>query len=597
MAFRPTRLAAIAAALLCPLAHALPALGVGVTINENNKHQVIEGWGTGLWSDALPTYQTAAFRNAYRDLGLNITRVYMDKNVLVASPTDYRTEVTLGNDLQANIAKMDFGKVNTYGQVAKWLAANALEPDEVRIEGAIWSPPHWMKGPTGASQQWVGNPSNDSPSRPTPWLSDEYNHWRRSGGDLTPLYSGDSIGGRLKTEDAHTVQQYGRYVAAWTKGFEQAYGVKLHTISLQNESTFENPFDSMNYIVNQHGQQDFTEYAKGLKAVKDAWTQFGLNTNVMGPHVAHFNQDPANPFGLWWQLEMIKGVKNHADPDLIKFLDYYNANFYNGTGEGTVKNVAAYYHGKQNVPGNWASWLDAPGVKNDGKGIWYSETGGEKAPWLNGSSGTTPGDGAITVALKMHNALVHSNAAAYTYWQMTDGSATETEHNLLGTNNLNDPHASKKYSSFKHFSRYIRPGARRIDAVFDTTGTSSLGGASQYDTQNAINVSAFLHDENKTATIVFVNMRSTAQTLDIDVPWSELIKNYQVFLTDSTRSWLELAQLTVDANGKVSVNVPRYSLVTLYGVGVIPEPATAALLLGAAAVVVVRRRRVSEASA
>ena len=56
-----------------------------------------------------------------------------------------------------------------------------------------------MKGPTGVKQQWIGNPSSDSPAFATPWLSNTYNHWYTGGPPGNPHYlgqSGDSIGGR-----------------------------------------------------------------------------------------------------------------------------------------------------------------------------------------------------------------------------------------------------------------------------------------------------------------------------------------------------------------------------------------------------------------
>lgn len=541
------------------LALPLWASAAEVTIDASVRFQTIEGWGTCLigWSLSETPYNDPAWRAAYRDLGCNILRIPMIKEVLVANRQnpDYRVPVALGADLQANINLMNFriSPLTTWADIAVWLKNNALEPDQVKIEGSPWSPPHWMKGPTGASQSHVTNPSV---SKATPWL----------GG----TNQGDSIGGRLKTEDASILQMYGRYIAAWTKGFEQTYGVPFYVISLQNESTFENPFDSMTFIVNQNKQTDYAQYAMGLKSVKDAWQAYGLTTKIMGPHVANVGPTPDSPWALLSQMQMIDGVKNHADPGLIDFLDFYNSNYYMGTSEPAVEATAGYYWGKSLVPANWAFWAYAPGVRQDGKPIWYSETGDAQSPWLNGNNGTTPGDGAIVVAQKMHNALVWSDASAYVYWQMSDTAWNESEHTLLGRSHVANPHDSKKYCSFKHFSRYVRPGARRIQAAF-ANGRTSIYGNSEYDTYNGLNVSAFLHEQDRTFTCVLINMRSDSEPVTIhlpDVPVEALAQ----YRTSSTESFLRASDLPVSA-GEVSLTVPSYSVVTLTGTLVdLPSP-------------------------
>lgn len=553
-----------------------------IRVDPDRRFQQIEGWGASMvgWDLGNTPYNDPRWRNAYRDLGLNILRIPVTKDVLVHSSGDMTIPVSLGTDLSANVNRMNFnaGALPTWGGMASWLSQNALEPDRVRIVGSVWSAPHWMKGPTGASQSWVGDPQ--SRAFPTPWLSGQHNPWG-------PNYNGgDSIGGRLRTEDAANLQQYGRYLAAWMKGFEQRYGVPMSALSLQNESTFENPFDSMTYVVGPNGQTDYTQYAKGLAAVRDAWRQFGIETRIKGPHVAQVGPTPDSPWALLPQMRMIEGVKSHPDRTLIDFLDYYNANYYMGVNEAAVQATAGYYHGASRVPANWAHWTYAPGIAGDGKPVWYSETGGALGDWLNGPSGT-PGNGAITDALKMFNALVHSNASAYIYWQMSDHSQGETEHNLLGRSRLNDPHQSRKYAAFKHFSRYVRPGAVRVDVAFGN-GQASLGGRSAYDTFNSLNIAGFFHEQDETATFVLVNMRASAEPIVLDVPWEALIPNYEVYLTGNAGSFLRLSDLQV-SGGALRFTMPGYSVMTLYGVA-IPEPTAAAAVLGGAALLLRRRR-------
>lgn len=509
--------------------------------------QLIEGWGTSLahWDEnARAVYETDAFRAAYRDLGLNILRVDMQKEVLVASPTDFRTPVPLGNNLASNINAMDFSVegVVAYGQLAQWLSANALEPERFRLTGSLWTPPHWMKGPTGVEQDFIGK----TPKVPTPFLSGEHVPWNAN----NPIANGASVGGRLKTEDPQTLDQYGKYIAGWVAGFEDAYGTPFHAVSLQNESTFENPFDSMTFVRDQDGERDHDQYALGLKAVKDAWQQFNLDVKIMGPHIANVGSNPENPNNLRRQDLMLVGVKNHSDATLIDFLDYYNANFYNGIGEGAVKNVAGFVQGGDAVAAGEWGYHTPPGTVDDGKGYWYSETSGESADW----------PGAIHVALKMHNALVHGQASAYVYWQFLDGGDVD-QYTLLDAAHLDDPESSKKYAAYKHFSRYVRPGAIRLDATFANRKTS-VGGDSEYDTKNSLNLSAFYHEDDGRLTYVLINMLDEAQTLTLTLPTRLSPDSFEVFRTSEDESFASVAGAQV-VDGQITFTMPALSVTTL----------------------------------
>jgi O-glycosyl hydrolase len=569
MSFRPFWLTAALVGLCAPFALAQPR----VTVQLDSPQQRIEGWGTTVGGN----HQRAEWRAAYRDLGMNILRVPMDNEVLAASRTNWATPVELTDDMAANLALMEvnapqnlnperleigFDRVDPKGATAQWLANNALEPERVKISGSPWTPPHWMKGPTGFEQDFVGV----TDEHPTPFFSDEVVPWRAN----NPRSTGSSVGGRLKTEDPWTVDQYGKFMASWVAGWNQRYpDAPLDIVSLQNESTFENPFDSMTFRIDENGNQDFTQYAKGLKAVKDAWEQFGIETRVMGPHVAGFPANPGNPFRLWQQDMMIQGVKNHPDPELIDFLDFYNANFYNDTNEGNVKNIAGFWRGWREVaPGEW-TWHRPPGVKNDGKGIWFSETGdGAGTAWSSN----------IETAIKIHTALVHGQASAYVYWQFSDGGNQLSQHVLLTDDQLDDPLQSKKYAAFKQYSRYIRPGAVRLDAGFDTAnGAPAVGGNSEFDPENSLNVAAFLHEEDARLTFVLLNATDSNEQVTLSIPEGLEVPVMELFRTSGSESFTELGEFEF-VDGELLYTAPAQSVSTFTGT-VIPEPTGLALML------------------
>jgi len=164
----------------------------------------------------------------------------------------------------------------------------------------------------------------------------------------------------------------------------------------------------------------------------------------------------------------------------------------------------------------------------------------------------------------MHNALVHANASAYVYWQMSGPNLEETEHTLLGKIHIENPTQSRKYSAFKHFSRYIRPGAVRVGAMFDN-GKSSSGGESEYDTFHSLNVSAYLHEADRSLTVVLVNMKAFPESVTVQLSEELGVQILEVYMTSSSASFSRQINLAVAA-GKASLTVPAYSVLTLRGI-------------------------------
>src|SRR5436190_734196 len=81
------------------------------------------------------------------------------------------------------------------------------------------SAPHWMKGAELDAN--TGQPDGNQPV----------------------LTATDSAGGSL-IDTPDNLQQFGRYVAAYVKGFEQTYGVPFYAISIQNELAFHETYNS-----------------------------------------------------------------------------------------------------------------------------------------------------------------------------------------------------------------------------------------------------------------------------------------------------------------------------------------------------------------
>ncbi len=530
---------------------------VTITVNPAVQYQLIQGWGACAGMSVVATDTRA--QAAYRNLGMNLLRVAIEPCILMAPGGDlWSPFVELTADIDENITKFNFehSRYWYWDDVVEWLAANALEPERVKIHGSCWSPPNWAKAPTGL---YVDT---------------------GAGAGLTPFVAYcnecDSVGGTWDdgTFNWNAYQYCSRFLAAWCKGFSQhAGGVPIYGLSIQNEVGFESPFNSCTLYHKARSEQieqdrifDPNIYANALKAVKD---EFALHpelasVEIFGPDHAGLDENPANPWGLLWQTLGVQAVKDHTDPELINFLGTYSHN-YSAPAAKRAEMFNAHWEGIDSMPGeNWAAW-DYPasmhaGIGGDGKQVWNEEFGGHfPTSWTN----------MLDMAGDLHCQLVWGHESAIIHWAFCED--TLTQHNLLATSQLDNPEQSMKYSTFKQFSRYIRPGAKCVDATF-SDGSTSYGGANDMDVENALNVSAYIHETDGRVTIVFVNMKASSEAVTINVPTSPDVTTYSVYRSTSSDRFAQQPDLNV-SGGQVSLTVPAQSIVTLTGTGpVTPQP-------------------------
>src|SRR5688572_14885464 len=217
MKSRRTASRSVAAAVAVEPLEPRRLFAVAVTIDAATRFQPIDGFGTSIawWKENLVEQET--WRDAYfKDLGSSVLRVDLNILALPGSDGDLATPVTMRTNLQANIDAFDWNSVPTtrFGGVIK--AAAAKKIDDFKVVGSIGTPPHWMKS---AQLDSTGQPKLDPKTgQPLPVL-------KQVGQYL------NSVGGVLK-DDAANLQQFGRYVAAYVKGYEQKFGVPMHAVSI-----------------------------------------------------------------------------------------------------------------------------------------------------------------------------------------------------------------------------------------------------------------------------------------------------------------------------------------------------------------------------
>ena len=578
------RLACIGLAVAC-LLFTVSAQGQSILIDTSpaGRGQVIDGFGTCLYGNEG---QQAWWQNLYfGDMQCSIVRMDMTpafkspwngtngtynspwfhnnpplpgpdgNNVRTYSgPTNYSRLYNgwscpipvMGTNIDQNTAYFDFAAGGTLvaGQVAAAGKARAGMLGDFKLIGSLWSPAPWVKMTSG---NLFNGQSGVSPVNGTPFPFIWYNNF--SGGILdvsgTPLsVFNDGTG------PTSALTQFARSIAAFLRGFQNTYGVKYYAFSIQNELGFEEYYNSCLYQVSA----PYLAAVKAVRAELDKYPDLAA-IKIMGPE----DVLGSDPYGLWQygggsttahkNLQYVQNIQ--ADPAAALAEAFFCIHGYASDGVNAANATPTQWNW-------WANgWTTSPaggipanvkGFSQYGKKSWMTETSGEATDWLSPASGF-PGQGAWSLALRIHQALTTGKESAWVYWQFTDGNPVDGYKLTDSATTTN----SAKYVAAKHFFRYIRPNSVRVSA--NISGTTNL------------NVSAYLNTNNGTMTVVAINISPNPVTAALITPGLPTgISSWQTY-TSSSGSYWQGAVAPVTA-GSASFNVPGYGVTTLYGVGI-----------------------------
>jgi hypothetical protein len=465
----------------------------------------------------------------------------------------------MGPDINFNTNYFNFGAgmpaiAGPLGQIGD---SKRGQLGDFKLFGSHWSPAPWVKVSSGNS---INGQSGNLPVNGTPWPFIWGGNF--SGGKLdtsgTPLavFDDSSLGGAGPTS---ALTQFVRCTAAYLRGFQKAYNVHFYSISIQNELNFEEFYNSCTYPLS-------SGYITALKAVRAELDKYPdlAEIKLMGPE----DLLGGDAYGMWQygggsttihkNLQYLQNIA--ADPIAAAAESFFCIHGYASDGISAANAT----------PTSWLWWANgwtsspAAGIPPNvqgftayGKKSWMTETSGENPAWLSPASGF-PSGGAWSLALRIQQALVFGQQSAWVYWQFTDGS-TNGQFTLTDQWQRTN---SAKYVAAKHFFRYIRPNSIRVDAT--VTGSTNLV------------ASAFLNQTNRTLTAILINTTSNALPAAItltNLPFS--FSTFRTFTSSETNYWRSSS--TPVANSTASVNIPRYGIVTLYGIA---QPKLGAANLG-----------------
>jgi O-glycosyl hydrolase len=581
----------VAAAISAGLA-SRPASAQSVSIDVSTRYQTIDGFGTCLsGSEAKETW----WQNLYfEDLQASIIRMDisptfvsqysgesycspwygqpapLDLDGTSNGPAGTRTRpytgaadysnafggctppiAVMGPDIDANVKLFDFSTAQAVpGLVAQMGKAKAKTLGDFKLYASMWSPAPWVKVTSGNSYSGGAYPLPTAQPWPFIWGGNY------SGGKLdvsgTPVTQFDD-----GTGPTSALTQFARGLAAFLRGFQNAFGVQFYKISIQNELDFEEFYNSTIYPLGS----DYVAALNAARAELDKYSDL-KSILIIGPE----DVLGGDAYGMW----QYGGGSTEADKNL-HFLSDIAAN---STASAAIGGFAIHGYGADGTTAAgadstvWQYWTDgwttspAAGIPANVKGFtafdkpsWMTETSGEDPEWLSSSmSGGFPDQGAFSIAVKIHQALTTGRESAWLYWQMTDGSAaTDSDVSTLtdSTQLANCP----KYVAAKHFFRYIRPGSKRVAAT--VTGSSD------------VLASAYVLDATAALTVVLVNESSSSTTATVDLSGQPPgLASFSAF-TSANGSYWQPSTVTV-IGSKLSVPIPGYGVVTLSGSGTMP---------------------------
>jgi O-glycosyl hydrolase len=494
----------VVAVVAAGLALAGQVSAVDITVDDSVTYQTMSGFGSCLpgWISWIGRNENVQ-QDYWQDLGASILRIAMTPNALNAD-TCNETITYLGPDIDENIALFNWD-INsksapiTFGPIAQAAATMAL--DDYRIFGSVWSPPHYMKD--GAI----------------------CNNKETKGGSL------------IMTPE--NLQQLGRYMAAYVKGWSAYWSAPIDVITVQNEPGI----GTKRYSSCHYSAGDLPQAVAAVRAELDA-------NNIQCDILAID--------GPWYMA-----CWDHL-ADFIPYVDAQRASSLSDI-DGWAYHIENWYDQRLFIDIIWNGGCDP---KHGGDPCFPNglETDGLQHMWMTESCYEANCDmgGALELAKNIYDTVGIGQCDAYLYWNLAQGGSCGNQTLTGVTSEDGCDTTVAKYCAFKHYCRYIRPGALRIGvtpaeheySVTDTGGRS-----------NGLCTMAFKHPADGTLTIVLANFNGSAYTANISLDTSINVSSFDAWRTsDAGERFASVGPYAV-SGGVVTVDVPAGSITTLYAGG------------------------------
>jgi glucuronoarabinoxylan endo-1,4-beta-xylanase len=319
---------------------------------------------------------------------------------------------------------------------------------------------------------------------------------------------------------------YAAYMVNYIKAFQNAHGIPISVVSLQNEpDVFGNSSsDSQTYGDCAWTAQAFHDY---ILVLGPAFAAAGLSPRLMLPEL-----------GEWFDQDLAGICLN--DSACAQYVSVVAGHGYEWSGKDKATDgfgVSACCH--------LATAYPLAAAK--GKNLWLSETGGG----ANYSNGSPVYDASISDAMvwahNIHDFLTVSGVSGWFYWQLT-ALSSQGDNFGLTDQNFNP---AKRYYAIGNWSKFVRPGWVRIGAT-----TSPQAG---------VYVSAFKEVSSGKFAVIAINRNSAATDIDFSLSAFPAASSVTPTVTSANDNLADQDAVTLSGS-QFSYSLPATSVVTFHGV-------------------------------
>jgi O-glycosyl hydrolase len=332
--------------------------------------------------------------------------------------------------------------------------------------------------------------------------------WMKVNKSITDKKSGAIRAGDYRGFTNRVDPKYFRHFCKWMVEYVKLHdklGVPFYAVSPGNEVQFTQSFESCVW--------DGKDYANIIIMLREMLNAEGYgHVKTFGPETmtSHMYEGGTGSY--------IKAIKDN--PKALEALDVFATHGYE---DGVKAEMSAN-----------SSRIFWDLIKNTGKPFWITEGGTGGHDWPE------PIQKGIGNAL--HNALVAGNCSAFVPWQIT-----ESRKNTHGIMLMSD--YTPKTCTAVHYSRFIKPGTKRIDAQ------PGFGD---------VQVGAFLHLDCGELNIVAINPTKQEQRLNLSFKNLNVSASLKVYRTSASENLKEIEETSVNNNIITFEMIPQ-SIVTFLG--------------------------------
>lgn len=300
----------------------------------------------------------------------------------------------------------------------------------------------------------------------------------------SPCNNPDNVGwcgGFLKTS---MYEEYAEWLVGCIKTWKIETGMDLTAVSLQNEPQFAEPYGSCVYTER--------EFKNLLMVVGRKFKKEGITTPIFYGEI------------LWAQVSVMKFFEPIVnDPEALSYLRAFALHNYDTDGI------------KVGGPSTYQWELTAELADRGKKELWMTETSGHDENI----------DGMMKLVGQMYTAFSAGNISAWNYFFL-------------------DKDKKFVYNTHKQFTKFIRPGAVRVDGISSNKDVLSL---------------TFVHPVSKTMTLLLINRNASPQT--VSVKGTSIPKKFGVTLVNSSGDYAVKDSIA----GTATVSLPSNSITVLNG--------------------------------